>query len=98
MSARPPRLVVALTQPEMHDFFPEPLLGELCGFEPRSCTVDPAGEFASALAAAAPEVLLAGWATPRLPDNPPPSLRYVCYVAGTVKCLLSRRHIENGLL
>jgi phosphoglycerate dehydrogenase-like enzyme len=55
-------------------------------------------DFSAALAEAAPEVLLAGWSTPPLPADLPPSLRYICYLAGSVKRLVTRRHLENGLL
>lgn len=74
------------------------MLGELRALAPQFCTVDPAGGFAADLAAAAPEVLLACWATPPLAKDLPPTLRYVCYVAGSVRHLVTHRQIANGLL
>jgi phosphoglycerate dehydrogenase-like enzyme len=45
-----------------------------------------------------PDVLLAGWKTPPLTPAPPPGLRYLCYIAGSVRRLVDRAQIENGLL
>ncbi|GAB5561346.1 MAG: phosphoglycerate dehydrogenase [Synoicihabitans sp.] len=54
--------------------------------------------FATELAVRNPEVLVAGWATPRLPDELPSKLRYVLYVSGAVKKIVSREHLERGLV
>ena len=45
-----------------------------------------------------PEILVACWSTPDLPAKLPPALRYVCYMAGSVKKLVSRQHIADGLV
>jgi phosphoglycerate dehydrogenase-like enzyme len=45
-----------------------------------------------------PEVLVGGWATPRLPHPLPSNLRYVLYVSGSVKNIVSRQHLEEGLV
>tara|TARA_B110000305_G_scaffold238160_1_gene302934 strand:- start:1925 stop:2929 length:1005 start_codon:yes stop_codon:yes gene_type:complete len=63
---------------------------ELPGYSP--------DQFAEELAKRNPEVLIAGWATPRLPDVLPSNLRYVLYVAGAVKKIVSRAHLERGLV
>ena len=89
---------VALTPVELRDFLPEPLNADLRSLAVGVRTININGSFRAALAAAAPEVLVAGWSTPLLPDSLPPSLRYVCYLAGSVKNLVQRRHLENGLL
>jgi phosphoglycerate dehydrogenase-like enzyme len=57
-----------------------------------------AGDFNRELAAFNPDVVLGCWKTPALPENPPPSLRYVCYISGSVKRLVSRTHLERQLL
>ena len=57
-----------------------------------------AEEFSAELHRRDPEVLVAGWSTPRLPDILPPSLRYVLYVSGSVKTIVSRGHLERGLV
>lgn len=45
-----------------------------------------------------PEILVACWSTPALPATLPPALRYVCYMAGSVKKLVTRQHIADGLI
>jgi phosphoglycerate dehydrogenase-like enzyme len=55
-------------------------------------------DFARELAATDPEVILACWATPPLPTEVPPRLRYVCYLAGSVRRLVTRAQLERGLL
>ncbi len=44
-----------------------------------------------------PEILIACWSTPRLPEKLPANLRYVCYMAGSIKKLVQREHIARGL-
>ncbi|HVU23783.1 MAG TPA: hydroxyacid dehydrogenase [Opitutus sp.] len=89
---------IALTPAEQRDFLPDALATELHGLASEVRLLDTNGTFAAALAAAAPEVLVASWSTPPLPEAPPASLRYICYLAGSVKRLVRRRHLENGLL
>ncbi len=91
-------LAISLTPSDWRDFFPPSLEEELHRLAPDARTIDPQANFAELLYDASPEVLLAGWGTPRLPDEPPPALRYICYVAGSVKNLVNRRHLENGLI
>lgn len=55
-------------------------------------------EFAAELERRNPEVLVAGWGTPRLPSTLPSNLKYVLYLAGSVKEVVSRAHLEQGLL
>lgn len=99
---RPASILAAVTPTERRDFLPEPLLGEVRALTPRfsSCdTTDLSAEaFRRALHEANPEVLLACWKTPPLPAELPPGLRYVCYLAGSIKKLVPRAHIERGLL
>jgi phosphoglycerate dehydrogenase-like enzyme len=45
-----------------------------------------------------PTVFLAAWSSPSLPAKLPASLRYVCYVCGSVRTLVSRDHLANGLV
>ena len=53
--------------------------------------------FHQALHEANPEILIAAWKTPALPAVLPPRLRYVCYLCGSVKKLVTREHLERGL-
>ncbi|MFZ5494667.1 MAG: hydroxyacid dehydrogenase [Verrucomicrobiota bacterium] len=99
---RRPTLLAALARPELHEFLPEPLLGEVRALAGSFTHCDIEGlsarQFHEALAAANPEVLLACWKTPALPAELPPNLRYVCYLCGSVRRLVTRRHLEQGLL
>lgn len=48
-----------------------------------------------------PKILVAGWKTPSLPENYSeiaPALRYVCYLPGSIRKLVPRSAIENGLI
>ncbi|MDP2138353.1 MAG: hydroxyacid dehydrogenase [Candidatus Didemnitutus sp.] len=100
--ARPSSILAAITAQELRDFLPEPLLGAVRALTPAFAHHDTAGEtteqFHRVLAEANPEVLLACWKTPPLPAVLPRNLRYVCYLAGSVKKLVTREHIESGLL
>jgi phosphoglycerate dehydrogenase-like enzyme len=95
-------LVAALTPQEIADFLPEPLFAAVRACAPDVRVIDPTGlstaDFLRALAAADPDVLLACWKTPELPALLPPRLGYVCYLAGSVKKLIARPHLEKGLL
>lgn len=100
--ARPASLLLAVTSEELHDFLPEPHRAGVQALAPVVTHFDPAGrsaaDFAAALAAAEPEIVLACWSTPPLPAVLPPRLRYVCYLCGSVKRLVTRAHLERGLL
>src|SRR5262245_11244378 len=95
-------LLAVLTPTEVREFLPEPLLAQVRGLAPEFRLIDPTGIdeawFARELAAVNPDVILGCWKTPALPDALPPRLRYVCYITGSVKKLISRAHIERGLL
>jgi phosphoglycerate dehydrogenase-like enzyme len=99
---RPVALLAVLASAEQEEFLPGPLFTELRGIAPDFYQFDPeknpSDDFYRALAAANPEVLLACWKTPLLPAALPPRLRYVCYLTGSLKRLLTRAHIEHGLL
>lgn len=100
--SKPSLILAAITPAEMHDFLPEPLLSEVRGFATNFQQLDPttrsSDEFARALATANPEILIAAWKTPPLPTELPPQLRYVCYLCGSVKRLVSREHLNRGLI
>src|SRR5687768_8704550 len=95
-------LLAVLSPAELREFLPEPLLTNLRGLAADFRLIDPTGmttaEFAAEVAAVTPEVILGCWKTPALPEKLPPRLRYVCYITGSVKRLISRSHLEHGLL
>ena len=99
--ARRSSLLAALSPAEVREFLPEDLLAQVRALVSEFRLVDVAPHddrsFARELAAANPEILLGCWQTPALPDRLPPRLRYVCYIAGSVKKLVARTHLENGL-
>jgi len=96
------QLLVVLTPDEQEKFLPAPAFAELRALAPEFRLLDPTGltpaDFAREVAAADPEVLLACWRTPSLPEKLPPRLRYVCYLTGGVRNLVTRGHLERGLL
>jgi phosphoglycerate dehydrogenase-like enzyme len=99
---RPTTILASLTAGEIRDFLPEPLLGQARAVADQFDLWDPTGrtatDFAAALTAANPEVLLACWKTPPLPAVLPPRLRYVCYLCGSIRRLVSREQVGRGLL
>jgi phosphoglycerate dehydrogenase-like enzyme len=86
----------------VRDFFPEPLWTEVRQLASEFRLIDSANlnaaDFARELNAANPEILLACWKTPPLPAALPSRLRYVCYLTGSVKHLISLAHLQQGLL
>ncbi len=99
---RPASLLAVLTPDEQAKFLPAPALAEVRALAPEFRLLDPTGltpaDFARELAAADPEVVLACWRTPSLPEKLPPRLRYVCYLTGGVRKLVTRGQLERGLL
>ena len=99
---KPSSIFAALTPAELHDFLPEVLLGEVHSLASDFQLYDPTkhsrDDFHRALAEANPEIVLAAWKTPLLPAELPPRLRYVCYLCGSVKQLITRDHLTRGLL
>lgn len=95
-------LLAALTPAEVRDFFPDPLWGEVGRIAGEFHLLDSAAltaeTFARDLHAINPEVLMACWKTPPLPATLPSRLRYVCYLTGSVKRLISPAQLHNGLL
>ena len=98
----PASLLAVLTPTELREFLPEPLLTQVRALAPEFRLIDPLAmneaAFSRELAAINPEVLLGCWKTPLLPATLPPRLRYVCYITGSVKRLVTRAHLERGLV
>ena len=98
----PASLLAVLTPTELREFLPEPLLAHVRSLAPQFRLMDPLGtndaDFARELSAFNPEVLVGCWKTPLLPPGLPSRLRYVCYLTGSVKRLVTRGHLERGLL
>ena len=96
-----PTVLVHLRPAERSDFLPPELEAELRGLAERveiwTAAEPTAAELAERLEALRPEVVLAGWGTPLLPLPAPEYLRYVCYMGGSVKNVVTRAHLEAGL-
>jgi len=99
---RPVSFLAVLTPTEVREFLPEPLLSQVRALSPEFRLIDPLATneaaFARDFAAMNPEVLLGCWKTPLLAEALPSRLRYVCYITGSVKRLVTRTHLERGLL
>jgi len=99
---RLPSILAVLTPAEQEEFLPEPLFTEVRGLTTNFRLIDPGisgkEDFYRTLATVDPEILLACWNTPPLPEMLPPRLRYVCYLTGSLKKVVTRAHIEQGLL
>ena len=95
-------LAVALTAHEISTFLPEAMQADLLGLAETAQSIDPTSlseqQFHRQLAILNPDVLVACWKTPALPADLPDRLRYVCYLAGSVKRLVTRAQLEEGLL
>lgn len=100
--SRPAAVLLAVTPLDAREFLPGDLFEEVRGIAPAYCEFDPSTGNAASLARLLqefdPEVIVSGWRTPALPALLPPRLRYVCHLTGTVRSLVTRRHIEEGLL
>ena len=99
---KPAALLAVLTPTEVRELLPERLLEQVRALAPDFRLLDPLGlgeaAFARELLTFNPDILLGCWKTPPLPDVLPARLRYVCYLTGSVKRLISRAHLERGLI
>jgi phosphoglycerate dehydrogenase-like enzyme len=97
-----PVVLATLTPAEQKDFLPDALWAEVQQTASAVHVADSSrmstDQLAQTLTATRSEVLLACWKTPPLPAVLPTDLRYVCYLAGSVKRLATRQHVERGLL
>jgi phosphoglycerate dehydrogenase-like enzyme len=99
---KPVSILALVTPEEFRDFLPEPMGSELRAMGERFYQHDPlelnTAQLPQLLTEIDPEIIIAAWKTPALPSNLPPSLRYVCYLCGSVKKLVTHTQLEKGLL
>ena len=98
--------LICLNQIEIDTFLPEgrldkakALLGESRMVDSTAITSDE--EWHCILAECNPEILIAGWKTPALPEDyhqVVPRLKYICYLPGSIRKLVPRSAIEKGLI
>lgn len=95
-------LLAVLTPEEQRNFLPGTLLDEVRALTAEFRLIDPTTytpeTFAAEITAADPEVILACWQTRPLPAVLPPRLRYMCYLTGSVRRLVTRAQLEAGFL
>ncbi|MBK1875340.1 hydroxyacid dehydrogenase [Pelagicoccus mobilis] len=98
--------ILVLTEVEIDTFFPEgrfealkSLLGDCRVVDCRDMGAE---EWRALLAEVNPKIIVAGWKMSRLPEDALrevcPHLKYVCYLAGSVRKVVPRSLIEDGLL
>ena len=98
--------MVALSDVEAADFLPGAMWGELekllPGFERVKLPLAGAEDWSQRWHADPPEILVSAWQTPPLNAGLAPAdlkqLRYVCHLAGTVRKLIPRELIKQGLV
>ncbi|HEX2854820.1 MAG TPA: hydroxyacid dehydrogenase [Opitutaceae bacterium] len=99
---RPVSILAALSAQELGEFLPDPLAAEMRAlgrpFDHLETENLGTAEFHRLLAERDPEILLTCWKTPPLPKQLPPRLRYVCHLSGSIKKIVTREHLERGLL
>ncbi len=101
-----PRILAAVTETERETFFPGRQFDELKGLASSFRHVDPLtldeAAWVDTLSDFRPEILVACWRTPPLPDDIlcrlDNSLRYACYLAGSVRKLVSDKLLHDGLI
>jgi len=98
---RPTGILVAINARERQEFLPEPLWSELLVLAGRCVWADTnqlgEGQFERLLADIDPEILVSCWSTQSLPACLPPRLRYVCHLGGSVRKLVNRSQLLDGL-
>jgi phosphoglycerate dehydrogenase-like enzyme len=101
-----PSAIVALSDLEIADFFPGSLWGELekllPGYRPIRLPLASPDDWVRLWRESPEEILISAWQTPSLNSALQPTdlkaLRYVCYLAGSVRKLVPRELIEQGLV
>lgn len=98
--------VMCLNEVELETFLPDGRLDKANALLNSPYYVDPStisskDEWLALLQECDPEILMAGWKTPPLPENlneVARNLTYVCYLPGSIRKLVPRSAIENGLI
>src|SRR5882724_6066400 len=100
------RAIIALSDLEIADFLPGPLWEELekllPGYQRISLPLTGPKDWEHLWRGAPADILISGWQTPSLNSTLQPvdlkQLRYICYLAGSVRKLVPRELIEQGLV
>jgi len=96
-----PVALIVLTPQEREEFLPEFLRLQLDRLLPNAIWVEApisVGEWSGLLGTHQPEILVCAWETPSIPAEAAAHLKYVCYLCGSIRTLIPRNLIQNGLL
>ena len=99
--ANHPAALVLLTPQERKEFLPESISEQLSGLLPNAVWVEApvsADEWLNLLNTHRPEIVICAWETPPIPLEASPYLKYVCYLCGSIRKLVPRDLIREGLL
>ena len=95
-------MLIAMSEPELGIFFPGEYRARLArlAFDASwvTDTLEQNGRWPATLQMIQPEIIVSGWTTPSLSGVVPQSLRYLCHVAGSVRNLVPRESIDQGLI
>lgn len=89
-----------MTEQEKREFLPPDLESRLREILPELTWIEapvPQDQWQELLREHQPEILICAWETPPLPAETTDHLRYVCYLCGSIRKLVPRELIEQGM-
>ncbi len=95
-----PNVLVVMTEQEKREFIPPDLESRLRELFPHLTWVEAPlkdDEWIGLLRESQPEIVLCAWETPPLPLEVTKHLKYVCFLCGSIRKLVPRDLIEQGL-
>jgi len=95
-----PAVLVIMTEQEKIEFVPPDLEGRLRGLFPNLVWVEAPlndDQWHAVIREQQPEIILCAWETPALPPEVTEHLKYLCYLCGSIRKLVPRELIEQGL-
>ncbi len=99
---RPKSLLIAVSPREAEAFLPPRLQAEIAACAHTVTWFDPTQQdkttWTETLSTIKPEVIIGCWSTPQFPADLPAQTRYLCYLTGSIRHLVTREHLERGLI
>ncbi|MFC1764520.1 hydroxyacid dehydrogenase [Planctomycetota bacterium] len=99
MNPRTQALII-MTPHERSEFLPAPLDDQLIALLPQAIWVEApvsAEKWLELLDVHRPEIVVCAWETPPVPMEAAPYLKYICYLCGSIRKLVPRELIEQGV-
>jgi phosphoglycerate dehydrogenase-like enzyme len=96
-----PSTIILLTPDECCEFLPDPLRKKLMELLPQAVWIEAPvakAEWLDLLNRHRPEIVICAWETPPIPIEAAAYLKYVCFLCGSIRKLVPRDLIEQGLL